>query len=221
VAKKKWDNCALCGEFRKTTQEHVVPKSLFSPSIRARNYAPITIATCLECNNGSSDDDAHFRNVMLMAGAPNAPVHEIWDGAARRGFDKVDGRRRALDVFSVMKPVADLPGDQYMIYPANDPRIRGSVRKIARGLCHHHGLGSAIPDSQLFADVLRFPMPKAFIEEATYAHVEPEVFEYWFWTEADYPNFHSAWMLRIYQRTTFIVIFEKAAVESAPANNVE
>jgi hypothetical protein len=60
--------CACCAEGGAATKDHVVPRALY-PSSKPRSTVPrITIPACLECNAGLVDDEAHFRNMMLIAG---------------------------------------------------------------------------------------------------------------------------------------------------------
>ncbi|BCG97234.1 hypothetical protein MesoLj131a_60980 [Mesorhizobium sp. 131-2-1] len=44
--------------------------------------------------------DAHFRNVVTIAGHANAAVQELWDGPIKRSLKQVDGWRRAQDMSS-------------------------------------------------------------------------------------------------------------------------
>ncbi|GLQ53623.1 hypothetical protein [Devosia nitrariae] len=191
--------CALCGATRPLTKEHVIPKSLYPVSKRGA-WKPIIISACKECNNGSADDDTHLRYVLLMAGETSDAVREVWDGPVRRSFDQPDGRRRAIDVFKLMKSVPDLPGDRYMIYPANDERILRSIRKITRGLCHHHAIhGTVIRDDQVVSDVVRKPLSETLLQNMTFYGSVPEVLEYGVVTIPE----ASLWRFKFYERTEF------------------
>lgn len=161
---------------------------------------------CAACNNGTSDDDVHFRNVLMLSGKPNAAVMELWQGPVRRSLAQVDGRRRALDVFNLLKALPDLPDDQYMIYPAEDERILGSIRKITRGLCIYHKMATPVPDSQVWADVLRYKVPKALLEGMKPHHAVPQIFSYRFALLEE--SNRSAWLLEFYERTRFISMVE-------------
>lgn len=209
--KQRWYTCALCGEFRLTTREHVVPKGLYPESKGASStFQRITIAACFDCNNGTSDDDVHFRNVIAVSGDSNQSVREVWEGPIRRSFQKVDGRRRALDIFKLMKPAPEFGSDRYMIYPGNDPRVLGTVRKVVRGLCHHHRLLEVVKSDQVWADVLKYPIPADFTEAMAIAHAEPDILDYKYLV-VDTDELHSFWLLRFYERTTFIAsVFNKS-----------
>lgn len=94
MGKTRPGRCALCGEFGLMTREHVIPSGLYPPSKSASRVQRIIILACASCNNGTSDDDAHFRNVVTIAGDANPPMQELWDG-------KIGRSRRKLTVEGV------------------------------------------------------------------------------------------------------------------------
>ncbi|TIP85011.1 MAG: hypothetical protein E5X63_16290 [Mesorhizobium sp.] len=200
----RWSTCGLCGEFRITTREHVVPRSLYPASKSNSKFQRITIAACAECNNGTADDDAHFRTVLMLAGEQNDAVNQLWTGPVCRALKEVDGRRRALDVFKLMRPAPDAGPNRYRIFPADDARVLRIVRKIVRGLSRHHELAYPVSDGRVFADVLRQPMPDEMVAEMKQHAAESDVLEYGFLPIADTPGLISAWLLRFYQRTSFV-----------------
>src|SRR6185369_2011463 len=93
-------HCAYCGQLvrrkRGRTRDHVFPASLYPPSKARSRVQRLTVPTCEDCNKSFSDDEAHFRNVIAIAGEPNPAVHEIW-AAVMRSFYQPDGRRRLED----------------------------------------------------------------------------------------------------------------------------
>lgn len=198
--------CIYCGlSVRKADREHVVPRCLYPNSKSLSTVQRLTVSACRECNGSWSDDEAHFRNVMLIAGEPNAPVKELWETSARRSFRKVDGRKRILDLYSQMQPVETGEGPRHKVFPAKDERVMRIIRKITRGLCHHHDVMSTVTDQQVTSDVLKFPIQREFIEEMAYHHLEKDVFEYRY-KVIDEPEIHSAWLLTFFERTTFITM---------------
>ncbi|MER9414034.1 hypothetical protein [Mesorhizobium sp. M0589] len=204
MGKRRPARCALCGELRLVTREHVVPRGLYPDSKATSPVQRIVIWTCASCNNGTSDDDAHFRNVVTIAGDANAAVQELWYGPITRSLEQVDGRRRALDMFALMQPAPHAGDNRYMVYPGRDPRIRGTLRKIIRGLSHYHGLRSAVTDDQVFVNVLTVDVPDDILSRLQAAHAEPDVLAYRYGRIDDTPGMESAWLLRFYERTTFI-----------------
>ncbi|CAN7636470.1 hypothetical protein LJR234_005062 [Mesorhizobium amorphae] len=202
--------CALCGELRLSTREHVIPRSFYPPSKATSRVQRIVIPTCGPCNNGTADDDVHLRNVISIAGTANAAVVELWDGPIRRSLGLGDGPRRAADMMRIMTPATERPG-MFRIYPGKDERILRSVRKIIRGLSFHHELRWPLDDDQVFCDVLRAPVPTAILSQMIQADAEPDIIDYRYATVTDSPGIRSGWLLRFYERTVFIgMVFESA-----------
>ncbi|MCB1469864.1 MAG: hypothetical protein KDK08_22570 [Rhizobiaceae bacterium] len=207
-----WQNCGLCGGYRITTREHVIPRALYPPSKASSKFQRITIAACVECNNGTADDDAHFRNVVTIAGDGNEIVNEVWTGPVRRAFAQVDGYRRARDLFNIMRPAPDVGPDRYRIYPADDERVMRIVRKIVRGLSRYHELHYPLSDGQVFADVMRSPIPAEIAEIMIPNSADPDILEYSYLTLSEPPGMLSAWSLRFYRRTSFMAfVFQDEA----------
>lgn len=68
--------CAYCG-VDGATVDHVVSRALYLPSKAASCTPRITVPACAPCNTGWTDDEPHFRNVMMVADEPNAAVREL------------------------------------------------------------------------------------------------------------------------------------------------
>lgn len=150
-----------------------------------------------------SDDEAHFRNVLALAGEPNAAVSELWAGPIWRSLARPDAQRRALDLVRIMEPVTIDGQERWKIYPARDDRVLRVVRKIVRGLSHHHGIETAIAESRITADVLRYAIPEGFFEGEEFQHREADVCRYWFLDDAS-PEVRSTWLITFFERRTFI-----------------
>jgi hypothetical protein len=196
--------CAYCGGDA-LTDDHVVPRALYPPSKAKSRIQRITIDACEACNNGWSNDEPHFRNVLLVAGDPNPAVRELWEGKTRRSFTYVDGLTRVRDLATQIEPIQTPDGERHMIYPAKDERVLRIVRKIVRGLCHHHNLLSPVLDDQVLADIQRFEVPDEFLAEMTAAHAEEDVLQYRYGI-VDEPAIHSGWILNFFGRTPFFCI---------------
>jgi hypothetical protein len=206
--------CAYCGNVA-STDDHVVPRALYPPSLAASRFQRITVDACQACNNGWSDDEPHFRNVLLVAGDPNSAVRELWDGKTRRSFTYADGLKRVRDLAAQIEPVDTPEGARHMIYPARDERVLRIVRKIVRGLCHHHNLLSPVHDDQVVADIQRFQIPEEFLSEMTSAHAEEDVLQYRYGV-VDEPEIHSGWLLNFYGRTPFFcIVFRSVEARSS------
>lgn len=206
--------CAYCGDAA-STDDHVVPKALYPPSKASSRVQRITVPACEACNRSWSDDEVHFRNVLLIAGESNAPVRELWESKARRSFRYADGSRRLRDLATQMVAVHTKEGERHMVFPGRDERVTRVVRKVIRGLCHHHRVLTAVSDGQVWVNVQQFEVPPAFLDEMTPRHVEEDVFKYRF-VVAEEEGIHSCWLLNFYERRPFFgIVFHS---EQAAAN---
>lgn len=201
--KQRWDNCGLCGQHKLTTREHVFPRGIYPASTASSRIQRITIAACATCNNGTSDDDAHLRTVLVLSGDQTDAVDELWNGPVRRALNQVDGVRRARDVFAVMRPAPDAGPERWRIFPADDPRVMASIRKIVRGLCRYHDLHYPVADGQVFADVQRGKIPEIALKIGS---TDPEVCRYGFLPLNGEEGMLSAWVLQFYGRTNFVAV---------------
>jgi len=194
--------CAYCGA-QALEREHTIPRCLYPASLATSPVQRITVPACGSCNRGWADDEAHFRNVLLVAGEPNAAVQELWETTARRSFRQVDGRRRLQDLADRLVPVQIEGRDRWMIYPARDERVLRVLKKIVRGLSHHHGIETAVAEERVWVDVMKYRIPDEFVAEIEFHHREPDVCEYWY--ETDYEGeLSSVWLLKFFGRRMFI-----------------
>lgn len=197
--------CAYCGSMNASTRDHVVPSALYPPSKAVSRVQRITVDACHQCNKSWADDEAHFRNMLLISGDPTPAVRQLWDGPTRRSFSYVDGLKRMRDLVAHMVPIQTPQGERHMVYPGRDERVLRIVRKVVRGLCHHHELLSPVLDGQVWADIQRFKVPPEFLADMKSGHVEEDVFQYHFGVIDD-PELHSGWVLRFFSRTPFFCI---------------
>ncbi len=205
--------CAYCGGVA-TTVDHVIPSCLYPPSKATSKVQRITVPACIPCNQSWVDDEPHFRSVLLMAGDATPVVRELWEGKTRRSFQQPDGERRLRDLAELLKP----EGERHKIFPAADPRFMRVLRKVIRGLSHHHQLLTPVPDEQVWADVQRYHVPDSLLEEMTRAHAEPDILEYRF-SQPKWKGMNSTWHFRFFERTPFYAaIFDsKKAMDAALA----
>ena len=85
----------------------------------------ITVPTCRSCNAGWADDEAHFRNVMNVAGDANESALELWQKTTR-SFSQTDGKRRAIDFLEQLQQISLNGKNRFIIYPGRDKRVEFS-----------------------------------------------------------------------------------------------
>jgi hypothetical protein len=197
-------NCAYCGkDISKGEREHVFPRCLYPDSKSISKTQRITVLSCTECNNGFADDEAHFRNVLTLAGKPNAARKEIWDEKVEPSFSHIDGKRRIADLISLMKPVKIQSTDRQLIFPGKDPRVSRIIKKIIRGLSHYHNIETAVPEERVWCDILKFDVPKDILSQMAQEHRESDVISYQFEVIND-GGISSGWILTFYEVIIFI-----------------
>ena len=197
---KKEKLCAYCGK-PASDREHVFPKCLYPMSKNKSKIQRLTIPACNECNNSWANDEAHFRDVMVLAGEPGGIANELW-GTVQRSFKKSDGKRRLKDIISQLKPVQE---NNYKIYPGRDERVIRVVKKIIRGLSHYYKIMTAVPESLVWVNILKYQIPENFLVEMDCSHREEDIVTYRYQILNDYKNnIYSAWILTFLERVPFI-----------------
>ena len=197
---KKEKLCAYCGK-PASDREHVFPKCLYPTSKSKSKIQRLTIPACNECNNGWANDEAHFRDMMVLAGGLGGTANELWK-PVQRSFKKSDGKRRLKDIILQFKPVG---GNNYKIYPGQDERVIRVVKKVIRGLSHYHKMMTAVPESLVWVDILKFQIPKNFFDEMVCSHREKDIAEYRYQELNDYEHdIYSAWIITFFGRIPFI-----------------
>lgn len=197
--------CSYCGERLATDSEHVFPCSLYPASKSGSRVQRLTIPSCNYCNNGWSDDEVHFRNVLALAGEPNQARRELWETTIRRSFKKSDGTRRLRDLVNILHPVEIEENARHKVYPGQDDRVLRIVKKIIRGLCHYHGVMSAVSEKLVWADVLKYQIPEEFLSQMAYEHREEDIAKYRYQVLSE-SGIHSAWLITFFQHVTFVGI---------------
>jgi len=197
--------CSYCGDSLATDSEHVFPRNLYPETKSGSRVQRLTIPSCNECNKGWSDDEVHFRNVLALAGEPNQARRELWETTIRRSFEKSDGIRRVRDLVDILHPVEIEGNARYKVYPGQNDRVLRIVKKIIRGLCHYHGVMTAVSEKRVWADVLKYQIPEEFLSQMAYEHREQDIAEYRYQVLNE-SGIHSAWLITFFQRVTFVGI---------------
>jgi hypothetical protein len=203
VEEEEVRKCAYCGKAGQTTKEHVIPSCFYPPSKATSRVQRITVSACGPCNAGWADDEAHAKHVLLIAGESNAAVQELWTSAWRAMTVAADGRRRLLDLVAQLVPTVIDGRERHLIYPGRDERTMRVIRKIVRGLCHHHRVATAVADARVQAQVLDPPPPPELLKQIELQHVERDIIEYWYDASGEHPAIRSMWFLRLFQRRHF------------------
>ena len=205
------NTCAYCGVENADTDDHVIPNSLYPPSKSNSKIQRLKVPACRTCNHSWSDDEPHFRTVLTLAGEPNQAVRELWNGKVNRSLRDIDGRRRFSDVWAQMQPIDTPEGERHKIYPASDVRFLRVMRKVVRGLHYHHELWSPVPDEMVYVDVLRFGIPKEFVDAMPTYDCEPDIFRYQFEVFDQFEDIpmSSAWLLTFFENRKFIALVWK------------
>jgi hypothetical protein len=168
----------------------------------------ITVPTCRRCNSSWADDEAHFRNVINIAGDANESAFELWQ-TTTRSFAQLDGRRRLIDLVQHLQQIKVDGQDRFMIYPGKDERVIRVIRKIVRGLCHFHQVATAVDERRVWGDVLKYKIPDEFLENMPILPLETDIFRYRF-AVLNQLDIHSVWVLTFFERTTFISIVSES-----------
>jgi hypothetical protein len=198
--------CAYCGTTScKRTKGHVIPQSLYPASLlRARR---ITVPECIKCKSIWEDAEPHFRNIMISIWDPDHLAKDNRYDAMRRSLLKYDGRRRWSDFARSLVSI-DTPNSQRdVIYPAEDPACNLILRRIVRGLCHFHELGTAIADDRVRCDVMRFIVPEEFRSQFTWQEIAPDFCRYAY-AIVDDSDLDSFWLIRFSNHIEFVGIVE-------------
>jgi len=197
--------CAYCGRLVvKRDKEDVFPKCLYPSSKYKSKVQRLKVPACSECNQGWPKDEAHFRDILVMAGdKPNAMRQELWDTTIRRSFDKIDGPKRIQDLIAKMKPVTVNGSKRYMVFPGEDERVMRVVRKTIRGLCSYHKIMSPVSDKQVWVDILKYLVPQELLNQLTSYHREQDIVEYRYQIMNE-QGINSAWHITFFQRVTFV-----------------
>ena len=201
--------CAYCGEpAMRTEKEHVFPACLYpKATLQASKVQRLTIPACRGCNGSWSDDEPHFRNVIVLTGDPPSPERtHLFESTVSRSFDEVDGFRRMSDLVALVRDSRDLDG-QLRIYPGSDPRVVRVAKKIIRGLCFHHDLDWPVEESRVQIRVLGVGSPLPIVPGMEYYHRDPRVAEYWLGAPVTTMK-SSIWLVRILGSFVFGSIVE-------------
>ena len=197
--------CAYCGTVvTKPDREHVFPTCLYPPSKMKSKVQRLTVPACNKCNNSWADDEAYFRNVLVLAGEnPNPVRQELWETTILRSFKEIDGFRRKHEIIENLKPITLNNEENYMVYLGKDERVMRIVRKIIRGLSYNHKIIYPVSDEQVWADILKYTVSQELLDQLEHHHREQDIVEYRYQVMNE-PGYSSAWYITFFKKVTFI-----------------
>ncbi|WP_373034514.1 hypothetical protein [Sulfurimonas sp.] len=94
---------------------------------------------------------------------------------------------------------------RHIIYPGEDERVLRVVKKIVRGLSHYHNILSAVPESHVWIDVMKYQIPEKFLEHMNYDHRELDIVKYRYSVIKE-DEMQSVWFITFFERITFVRI---------------
>lgn len=137
MKKAKIRQCVYCGEFKGTTKDHVIPKSLFT-----RPYPSnlITVPACFSCNNAKSLDDDFLRDLLTtdFIGSHSPVAQKIFETKVMSSAAQ-DSSLLVRTVLSQgrLEPFFSKGGVYLGTYPTvtiDEKRVSRMFHRIARGL---------------------------------------------------------------------------------------
>jgi hypothetical protein len=202
--------CAYCGiPSDKRDREHVFPKNLYPESKSKTKTQRLTIPACNKCNNSWSDDEVHFRNVLVVAGdSPTPEKTELWSTTIDRSFAEIDGLKRLADLAKQLVAVKHDGVDRHKIFPGKDDRVVRVLKKIVRGLNYFHGINPPPTEEKIIVDILKYFIPEEFINIMEYHERDEDIVEYRYQLFED-EEFQSVWLITFFKTVTFIAIVSK------------
>lgn len=204
----KKGNCAFCGKFGPVTREHFVAKGLWAGP---RPNRSLTVPTCFDCNNGASDDDQYFRNVMAIVHDTDHPeAKKVFEGPMKRSFGYDPTLLKELlkgrGVAPYFTPSGLLLGNKPFL-TVDDRRMNRILCKIVLGL-FYVARGHAMPDTHAVyicaspdKEMLKMclSMTQSMCPEQCFGD---DVFVWRFCGDAEDQNL-TYWMLAFYKKVVF------------------
>ena len=206
--------CAYCGTTTdKIEREHVIPKSAYPKSVRNEKDL-ITVRTCRKCNDGFSADDEHFRTVITLAAERGTLQNEQWN-VISRSFKKNGGESKKARLRRIIRDQVVNGQNVSLIFPGEDEGVLRTVRKIARGLCVHHGMMPYVTEDRVFALQLLYSIPEQFDDELQHCNTAGSIctYRYGVLKDSEY-GFHSGWILEFMGGVKFMAIVHNTTTDA-------
>jgi hypothetical protein len=198
--------CAYCGRREDTCHGgHVIPDCIYplvSPVTR------IKVPECHVCKASWEGDDARFRDVIVISGEANELADEKFFGPISRSFDKPSGHKWRRELRELLVPIEVDGVPRHKVYPLVCERVVRVLKRIVRGLCHKHEIGTCITEKQVGVWVQRWARPPDFHESYTSVSLGDGFcwYSYCDLQREDDGSIHSVWEIEFYGRTRFFCI---------------
>ena len=215
-----------CGEVRETTDEHVVPKGLYSKDHR------VVIPCCEPCNNAKARDDEYFRLVFaaLLESKGHPVAQQVLEKVKRSLQNPNQARYREMIVRSANNiEVCDSAGDTVKRtgLDVEINRVNKTLEFITRALLYLE-TGAYLPedytvvstfgkeeDTEAGSDILN--RIRATLADTRWKEVgEDEVFKYRYAIIEDAPR--TVWEMEIYRGVRIVTIVSKTSPPESKKN---
>jgi hypothetical protein len=203
--------CAYCGRYEGTCHGgHLVPNCMYPEGNKVEQ---LRVPECPVCKAYWQNDDAYFRDVIVMCGEANELANEKFFGPISRSFTKPSGPKWRRELGKLLVPVEVDGEPRHKVYPLHDERVVRVLKRIIRGLCHLHSLGTCITEAQVWASVFWCPIPPAFQADFKRESLSDDFcwYEYSDCRSQDDGVIHSAWVIEFYGRTRFFCLVSTSA----------
>jgi len=188
--------CAYCGG-EANTDDHVIPKNLYPKSIRNQNVQLLTVPSCKKCNEGFSDDEEHFRNILVFGGHNNEIVNELYHDKVYPSFSERKSMRHFWQLVDSMEEIDTSSGKKHIIFPIKDIKFERVLRKIFRGLGYKH-FRCCLSKEHIKVGVFQYQMPE-FLKKEKWYNCVPEVFSYIFYIFLVDDGLFSCWLFKFFE----------------------
>ena len=211
--------CVLCCQRPATTKDHVPPRSLFTTPAES---GLIAVPACRECNEGASQDDEYFRNVVTL----RDDIHEHPDAQnASAAFirslkrPQAEKLKRAVlqNIQQVnLKTLSGLYVGKRSVCNVELDRLEKVASRIVRGLFFHEVTKPLPAEYSVFAwcedglteqsdetkaEICRIA---AIVKTSQETTIGNGVFAFW-WKPTEVDN-ATAWVLQFYKRLSFLCV---------------
>jgi hypothetical protein len=188
------------------------------PVVGAERITRIVVPECVKCKAIWQNAEDNFRSLMVLVAADdNQHAGAQWNGPIRRAHGREkDGKLRMRDLLKWTVTEKTPEGETSTLHLANIENVNLVIRKMVRGLCHHHRLGTQVKDHQVLALGQYLNEPPDGAEAVEFNHV-PGVFRYsYFHRHLEPEVFHVTWLLTFYEKVSFISLVSAPRIKGFP-----